>query len=124
MVQEEKTITTRETYDWVWLVRKVTNEPKEQVPMEVGDLLFICVDKDNTVQFRQRSKAKPENERLWDGATGTYCAQTGTVSGTLTDKTTFEMSVKQGKACNVITSAHKRNPPTGGWEGDDGWDPQ
>lgn len=123
MVHEQQSITRAETYDWVWFVRSVKNEPQEQLPMEVGDLLFISVGKDSSVQFRQRSKKKPENETLWDGATGEYCTQTGTVSGTLTDKTTFEMNVKQGKACNVITSAHKRNPPTGSWEGDDGWDP-
>ncbi|MEL7025357.1 MAG: hypothetical protein AAGL69_16605 [Pseudomonadota bacterium] len=124
MVQQEQSIISAETYDWVWLVRTVKNEDGEQVPMEVGDLLYICIHDKRTVQFRQRSKKKPENERLWDGATGTYCAETGTVSGTLTDKTTFEMSITPGKACNVIRSKHKRNPDQGQWGGDDGWDPE
>ncbi|MEM6819738.1 MAG: hypothetical protein AAF578_13220 [Pseudomonadota bacterium] len=122
MVAKEKKIISAETYEWVWVVREVNNKPDEKVPMEVGDYLSICVCAEGKAQFKQRSRKNRENAALWNGATGAYCAETGTLSGTLADKRTFKMTITQGKDRYVIRSEHRRNPDEGNWGGDDGWD--
>ena len=121
MVAEEKSITPPETYEWVWLVRNVRNNPDERVPMEVGDLIYICVCDDGKVQFRQRSEKNPENSALWNKASGAYCKESGKVTGTLPDARAFSMQIERGDGRNVIRSVHRRNPEEGDWDGEDDW---
>lgn len=117
MVDNANCLTAADNYRWIWEVKKVNNKPDEKVPMEVGDRLYICICDGVKVEFRQRSSKDRANTPLWDGAAGSFCAETGTIEGTLTDKRTFKMHIEVRDGHLLLISKHKRNPDEGEWEG-------
>lgn len=120
-MKDEKETTAAGHYEWVWTVTEVNPEPDEKVPMSVGDKLYICVCDAAKAHFIHRTSKDRENTPLWNGAVGDYCAETGILSGTMPDKTTFKMHVKQeADGRRLIFSEHRRNPGTGNWGGNDG----
>ena len=86
--------------------------------MEKGDLLYICFIGDE-VSFNHRTKGSTANTGLWSKAKGTYDASCNGIAGELPDGTTFSMRLEQEKGYHRLTCDHKRNPDTGGWDGDD-----
>ncbi|MEN7342092.1 MAG: hypothetical protein AAAFM81_04085 [Pseudomonadota bacterium] len=115
-------IMDKSTYQWVWRICSVRTNESETVPMEKGDLLYICIDGE-AVSFHHRTKGSTINTGLWSKAKGTYDASCNGITGELPNGTTFSMELKQEKGYHRLTCTHKRNPEEGQWDGDDDWEP-
>lgn len=118
-MQEEAQPVKREKYEWVWTVRGVTEQKGEKVPMQTGDHLYIKVSADNSASFRHRSAGAENNSGLWNKAEGSFDTKTGTLTGSLPDGTTFDMTLTPGERESTIKCRHKRNPEQGEWDADD-----
>ncbi len=110
---------TKTDYEWVWVVRSVRTNKGETVPMEKGDLLYICAMDADNVRFHHRTKGSTENSGLWNKAAGSFDKEKNTIRGTLPDKTSFEMMLAREGDYHRITCAHVRNPEQGEWDADD-----
>lgn len=119
-MQEDAANIKREDYEWVWTVRTVSPRPDEKVPMARGDRLFIKIGDDNQASFHHRHGGGGQNSGLWNKAEGVFYGDTGTLSGSLPDGTTFSMSLSRGGQKSTIRCRHKRNPEQGEWDADDG----
>lgn len=106
-------------YEWLWTVRSVRSNEGEKVPMEKGDLLYICLCDDNAVRFHHRAAGAAVNGGPWQQAKGRYDSVRNSISGSLPDGTTFEMLVAREGKYHRITCTHKRNPEQGSWDADD-----
>jgi hypothetical protein len=119
-MQQEEPAVTRDKYEWVWTVRAVQESKGEKVPMARGDRLFIKISADNKASFHHRDAGADRNSGLWNKAEGMFCDDTGTLSGSLPDGTTFSMTLTPGGKESTIRCRHKRNPEQGEWDADDG----
>ncbi|MEM8548150.1 MAG: hypothetical protein AAGF46_08315 [Pseudomonadota bacterium] len=106
-------------FNWVWVVRSVHNEKNEQVPINVGDCLFVCVDADGKSHFQHKNKDgnKDENSKLWDAASAVL-DEKGQLDGRMPGTLTFQLTVEDTDCGSRISAHHQRNPDQGGWEGD------
>lgn len=114
---------SREAYQWVWAVTKVTPRGSESPPMEQGDRLFISVATDGKASFFHRTKKDAKNTALWNNACAILCDETGIIVGSFADGRTFKMTIEQSENGPKITCNHRRNPDEGDWHGDDGSEP-
>ena len=110
----------REKFEWVWTVRNVQPNKGEKLPMAKGDRLFIKISDDNKASFHHRNAGAEQNSGLWNRAEGIFYKDTGTLSGSLPDGTTFSMTLTPGGKVSTIRCRHKRNPDQGEWDADDG----
>ncbi|MEO0574470.1 MAG: hypothetical protein AAF004_03335 [Pseudomonadota bacterium] len=114
---------TREAYQWVWVVTKITPIGKEKPPMEAGDRLFISVATDGKTSFFHRTKRDPKNTALWNNACAILCEETGVIVGSFSDGRTFKMTIAQTPEGIKISCNHRRNPNEGDWDAEDGSTP-
>ena len=110
---------TKTAYEWLWTVRSVRSNEGEKVPMEKGDLLYICLCEDNAVRFRHRAIGATANSELWNAAKGRYDSKQNSIGGSLPDGTPFETMVAREGRYHRVTCTHKRNPEQGAWDADD-----
>ncbi|MEL7538501.1 MAG: hypothetical protein AAFX44_15890 [Pseudomonadota bacterium] len=119
---------TRTRYQWLWTITKIYDGDEghaRNVPMQVGDRLFIFFISDREVCFHRRGRKGFDNDPGWEEALGVYSPKTNEIVGQIVStegfKTDFTIRLdtdeKSGK--RIIVGSHRYNPGAGGWRGDD-----
>ncbi len=120
---------TRLRFQWQWTITELEEGDKdgsiENVPMQVGDRLFLFFISDREVCFHRRSKGGFSNDRSWEEARGIFNPKTGRITGDIVSdkgfRTLFSIELtidpRTGEGC--IRGTHSHNPTDGHWGGND-----
>lgn len=109
----------RTNFEWTWTVKKVEPAKGEELPVNVGDKVYVKVDENGVACFHRRKEGNNCNCPFWDQGQGRYDAGTKEIDGSLPDGTTFKMRLQACQDRTLLISEHQRNPPQGHWEADD-----